>query len=81
MSTLANSDDPDEMPHMAFHLGLNCLLRQNDLQRKTYTHFYLEIITCDPSIYTMDHPKFIVSNQKEEFMSTYRVFNTDSSFG
>ena len=24
--------------------------------------FYLEIITCDPSIYTIDHPKFIVSN-------------------
>ena len=30
MGTLANSEDPDEMPHnAAFHLGLNCLLRQN----------------------------------------------------
>ena len=29
-------------------------------------HFYLEIITCDLLIYTMDHPKFIASNQKEE---------------
>ena len=29
MSALANSDDPDQMPHnAAFHLGLHCLLRQ-----------------------------------------------------
>ena len=28
MSTLANNEDPDEMPHFAaFHLGLHCLLR------------------------------------------------------
>ena len=27
MGTLANSEDPDEMPHrMAFHQGLHCLL-------------------------------------------------------
>ena len=27
-STLANSEDPDEMPHKAaFHQGLHCLLR------------------------------------------------------
>ena len=66
MSLLANSEDPDEMWHNgAFHPGLKCLVRQNDLQRKKYI-FYLEIITCDPSIYTMDHSKFIVSNQKDE---------------
>ena len=35
--------------------------------------FYLEIITCDPLIYTTDHPKFIVSYQKEEPISAYRV--------
>ena len=30
MGTLANSDDPDEMPHKAvFHQGLHGLLRQN----------------------------------------------------
>ena len=29
MGTLANSVDPDVMPHKAaFHLGLHCLLRQ-----------------------------------------------------
>ena len=30
-------------------------------------------ITCDPSIYTMGHPKFIISNQKEESISALRV--------
>ena len=30
MSTLANSEDPGEMPHnAAFHQGLHCLLGQN----------------------------------------------------
>ena len=30
MGTMANSEDPDEMPHKAaFHQGLHCLLRQN----------------------------------------------------
>ena len=32
--------------------------------------FYLEIIICDPLIYAMDHPKFILSNQKEESIRT-----------
>ena len=35
--------------------------------------FYLEIITCDPSNYTLDHPKIIVSNQKEEPIRAYRL--------
>ena len=30
MGTMANSEDPDEMPHnAAFHQGLHCLLKQN----------------------------------------------------
>ena len=54
--SLANSEDPDEMPHdAAFHQGLHYWLRQNDLNRKKY-NFYLEIITCGHLIYTMDHP-------------------------
>ena len=58
MGTLANSEDPDEMLHnAAFHQGLHCLLRQKPIfQRKKYNFFLFEIITCDPSIYTMDHP-------------------------
>ena len=34
--TTADREDPDLMPHnVAFHQGLHCLLRQNDLQGKT----------------------------------------------
>ena len=44
MHTLANSEDPDEMPpNAAFHQSLHCLLRQKHFQRKKYS-FYLEII-------------------------------------
>ena len=32
-----------------------------------------EIVTCGTSVYTMDHPKFVVSNQEEEFISTFWV--------
>ena len=28
-------------------------------------NLYLELKTCDPSIYTMDHPKFIVSTRRK----------------
>ena len=70
MCTLAYSEDPDEMPlNTAFHKGLHCLLRQK-LSSENEIQFNLEIITCNPLIYTMDHPKFIVSNQKEEPIST-----------
>ena len=69
MCILENSDDPDKMLHnAAFYQGRHCLLDKNELQRKKY-NFYMEIIACDPLIYIMDHPKFIVSNQKEESIS------------
>ena len=56
---LTISEDPDEMPHDApFHLGLHCLLRQNRSPRKNT--MLSEIISCDPSMYTMDHPDLIV---------------------
>ena len=58
--TLANCEDPDEMPHnVAFHQGLHCLLRQNQ-SSETEIQKFLEIITYDPSIYTIDHPDFIL---------------------
>ena len=40
---------------------------------KNKLQFYLEIVTCDPLNYTMDHFKFIASIQKEEFISALRV--------
>ena len=61
MGTLANSENPDEMPqNAAFHQGLPCLLSQKQSSEKEI-QFYFEILTCDPSLYTVDHPKFIVS--------------------
>ena len=50
---------------------LHYLLRQKQTSEKYI--FYSEIIACDLSIYRMDHPKFIVSNKKEESISAYRV--------
>ena len=35
--------------------------------------FCLEIKTCDPLIYTMDHSKFIASIQMEEFISSFKL--------
>ena len=60
MCTLTKSEYPDEMPHYAaFHQGLSFLLRQKQSSEKEI-QFYLEIITFDPSINTMDHSSFIV---------------------
>ena len=72
MRTLAKSeDDPDEMPHhVAFHQGLHCLHRLSQSSKKEI-QFYLEIVTCDPSIFIMDYHGFIVSNQREESRVKY----------
>ena len=44
----------------ALHQGIHCLLKQKRSSKKK-VQSYLEIITCDPSIYTMGHPKSSVS--------------------
>ena len=51
---------------MAFHQCLHSLLRMINRNFRERNANYFEIITCDQSIYTMDHPKLIVSKQKEE---------------
>ena len=57
MGTLANSEHPDEMPpNAAFHQGLHCLLRQI---RSSEKEIKKKNLTCDPSIYIMDHPDFL----------------------
>ena len=60
MCTLTNSDDPDEMPqNVAFHHGLLCLIlkaKRNFRERNTI----IINCECDPSVYTMDLPKFSV---------------------
>ena len=72
MGTLANSEDPDEMPHdAAFHQGLQCLLRQNQFSEKY--NIFLEILICDPSIYTINDPYLAVSNFMENSIGPKRV--------
>ena len=47
MSTLANSEDPDEMQHnAAFHQGLHCFLSLKQ-PSGTEIHHNLENSTCD----------------------------------
>ena len=71
MGTLAKNEGPDEMPHNAtFHQGLHYLLR---LKRSSEKEFQLESITCNSSIYTMNHPMFIVSYRVEEPIRIQRV--------
>ena len=41
----------------------------------TEVHLYLEILACDPMIYTMNHPRFILSNRMEEYIGIPR-FNS-----
>ena len=54
MGTLANSEDPDEMPHnVAFHQGLHCLLRQNLSSVQEIQYSFL-ILICECLIHTMD---------------------------
>ena len=70
MGILTNSEDRDELPHnAAFHQGL---LRQNQSSKKEIQYF-LEIITFDPSIYTMNHPEFIVCRFMENSIGLKRV--------
>ena len=62
------------MPHMAaFHQCLYCLLRQFQSSEKEKHFLFFEIITFDPSIYTMDHPDLTVSNLMENPIGLKRV--------
>ena len=67
MGTLSNNENPDKMLHKAaFYLGLLCLLKQNQSSEKEV--YLYKIITCDPLVYTMDHPDLTVSNFMENFI-------------
>ena len=64
MSTLTNSVDPDEKPHgEAFHQGLHYLLTQKRSSEIKFLFCLKFEPHSDPSIYTMNHLKFIVSYQ------------------
>ena len=63
--TPKNSEHPDELPLFIRVLLYTVCNYKNNLRE---IQFYLDIITCYPSVYTMDHSKFIVSNQMVEFI-------------
>ena len=49
---------------------LEALPGKHDIKSHSPSIRYLfGILTCEPSIYTLDHLKFIVSNQREAFIS------------
>ena len=57
------SRDEHEKSFITSRPGLHCWLRQNRSSAKEIEYFlFFEIITCEPSIYTMDHPDITVSN-------------------
>ena len=64
---MANSEDPDENATQMWHFIRVCTVckYKNDLQREK-NQYYLEIITCDPSVYAMDHLDLTVSNFFED---------------
>ena len=55
---------------MSISSGYITFLVRHKQSSEKEIHFYLEDLTCDPSIYTMDCPKFIESNQTEDSIST-----------
>ena len=85
MGTMANSAYPDEMLYnAAFHQGLHCLLRQNQSSEKTIFFFFFffggggggeGIITCYPSICTMDHHDFSLCSFMENVTGLKRERN------
>ena len=58
---------------MAFHKGLDCLPRQNNPQRKK-NNFILEMITCDPLIFTMYHLQYILYQARRKNPLVHKGF-------
>ena len=64
------------MPHdMVFHKSLHSMLRLKVIICREKLQFYLESLTCDTLIYTMDHSKLIASIEKEDFYSAFYDFS------
>ena len=64
VSRLANSEDLDEMTHF-IRVYTVCYKYEKGITEKEM-QFNLEIISCDPSLYIMEHPKINASYRKEE---------------
>ena len=59
--------------HKSEGLGSALILAETKLILKEKNTIVLEIITCDPSIYTMDHPDLIVCGFMEDSIDLKRV--------
>ena len=66
MGTLANSEDPDEMQHNHINAKTKSIFREK-------VQYFLEIVTYDPLIYTMDHSDFIACSFIENSIGLKRV--------
>ena len=58
----------------AFYQDLHWSLRQNQSSEKNI-YYFLEIIAYDPSIYTMDHPDFIVCSFNGKSIGPKKINN------
>ena len=68
------------MHYAAFHQRLHCLPRQNRSSEKN--NIFFEIITYEPSIYTIDHPDSTVSSFMENSIGlTLKRVNPSSAWG
>ena len=65
------------MPHKAtFHLNMHRLLTQNRSSEKEI-RFFGDIMTCNPSIYTMEHPDHTASQNKKNMSLDMRFQQCD----
>ena len=64
---------PQMKCHIMWHFIWDTLFANKSGSSEKEIEYYLEIITCNYSICTMDLPKLIVSIQKKESNSTQRV--------
>ena len=74
MGTFTNSEDSDEMPHTnsEYPSGSTLFVKVKKIFRQK-KQYYLKKYTLTPLDHTLDHPKLMVLNQKEEFISIQRV--------
>ena len=72
--TLINSEDPDEMPHIAaFHLGLHCLFRKKQ-SSGTQIHNNWRMTTCNPLKDIMDNPIYMGKSIRIQWVKDLNIF-------
>ena len=73
MCSLANSEDPDEMPYLCgISLEYTLFAMTKTIFDERNTFYYVETITCDPSGYTMDHLASLLHQTKRKNSSGHK---------